>query len=184
MTGSSSGKVGATRSVKVPLDSFDLKILDVLQANARITNAKLALEVGLSESACFNRVKRLERDKVISKYHAIINSQAISSSITVYAHIILDHFKYATASRFEQVVASIEEIVQCDYVTGQYDYVLTVVARDIENYTAIMKYISEKHGGVGNFFSHVVMKPVKVQPMSASYLISERYYPQIWDEDR
>src|SRR5688572_18905602 len=98
-------KEGSFGGAKVHLDSFDLKILDALQKNARIANSKLALEVGLSESACFNRVKKLEKDRVISGYTMVLNKAAISSYIIVYAHVNLESHKYASCSKFEQLIS-------------------------------------------------------------------------------
>jgi DNA-binding Lrp family transcriptional regulator len=176
-------KENAFTGAKVHLDSFDLKILDALQKNARIANSKLALEVGLSESACFNRVRKLEKDRVISGYTTVLNQGAIASYILVYAHITLESHKYASCSKFEQIISATPNAIGCDYVAGQYDYIVTFICRDLTDYSDGMEEISAKHGGISHYVSQVVMKRVKTSPVTASYLIRERHCSGSWDSE-
>jgi Lrp/AsnC family transcriptional regulator, regulator of ectoine-degradation genes len=145
------------------IDCTDLQILSLLQGNGRLTNSRLALEVGLSESACFNRVRRLEQNRVIEGYHAVISQSAFGGFITVLVDVILESHKYQSHARFEQLVRSIPQIVECIAMTGSRDYLLRMVARDMEEYAAIMERLTEQHGQIAQFFSNVMMKPVKQQ---------------------
>ncbi len=160
------------RREKISLDSFDRKLLDTLQKRGRLSNAKLALEVGLSESACFNRLRRLEQQKVILGYRALIDQPAIASFVVVYVQINIETAKLAAYSRFEQLVARIPEVTQCHQVTGSYDYLLAIVARDMDDYMRIIEWILETHGGIQQYSSLVVKKCTKDDPILTSYLLS------------
>lgn len=160
------------RREKISLDSFDRKILDTLQQQGRISNAKLALEVGLSESACFNRVRRLEQQNVITGYRALIDQPTIASFVEVYVQINIETAKLASYSRFEQIISRVPEITQCHQVTGGYDYLLAIVARDMDDYMRIIEWVLETHGGIQQYSSLVVKKSTKDEPIMTSYLLS------------
>lgn len=163
-------EVGNIREEKILLDSFDLKILDVLQKQGRISNAKLALEIGLSESASFSRVRRLEQRQVIAGYRVQIDQPKVATFITVHAHVVLESHKHMSYSKFTLIVDKIPEVIRCDQVTGQYDYILTVVARDMNDYSRVMEHIMEMHGQMSHYFSHIVMRAIKDRPVPASYI--------------
>lgn len=145
------------------IDCIDLQILNRLQLKGRLTNSRLALEVGLSESACFNRVRRLEQSRVIEGYRAVISQSAFGGFITVLVDVVLESHKYQSHARFEQLVRSVAQIVECIAMTGSRDYLLRIVARDMEEYSTIMERLAEQHGQIAQFFSNVMMKPVKQQ---------------------
>lgn len=153
----------------IAVDSFDLKIIDVLQGQGRITNARLAIEVGLSESACFNRVKRLEQDRVIQSYRCIVNPKHFRPSITVFVEVVLESHRSQEQGSFERLCIRTPEIVECNAITGNSDFVLKVLARDMDHYNRIMEGIVEAHGRVRQFFSQIVMRPVKSEPISVVY---------------
>lgn len=155
------------------LDSFDIKILDILQRDGRITNARLALDVGLSESACFNRVRRLEQQKILQRYSAHIDRKALGSTVTVLVSVVLDSHKQHELTRFEQVVSAMPEVVECNYVAGQFDYLLKVVARDMNDYLRVMDDLMEAFGKLNQFSSYIVMRKTKEQEMAASYLFDK-----------
>ena len=157
-------------SKRIRLDRTDLRILDMLQQQGRLSNARLAGEVGLSESACFQRVKRLEKCGVITGYQTTIAPRMLGPSITVITAVVLESGKPADYRKFETLVARIPEIVDCNLVTGQYDYVLKVHARDLDTYTQIMESVVREHGRVNQYFSHAVMRHVKHEPLRASRL--------------
>lgn len=150
-----------SRDASLQLDAVDLSILRILEQNGRVTNARLAIDVGLSESACFNRVRRLEHAKVIEGYRATIAQRAFGSHIIVLVDVTLESHKHHEHSRFEQMVVGIPEIVECAATSGQFDYRLKVVATDMDDYMRIMDGLTEAHGRIGQFFSNVVMKTVK-----------------------
>lgn len=155
----------------VRLDRKDLRILDVLHKRGRVSNAQLAREVGLSESACFQRVKRLEQRKVITGYQVMVNTRLLGPSITVLTMVDLDTAKQADYRKFDALVAGIPEIVECNMLTGQYDYALKVIARDLESYTALIEGLLEAHGRVKQYYSYIVMRQVKNAPIPASRIV-------------
>ncbi len=150
-----------SRDGSIQLDAVDLEILEILQDNGRITNARLAIDVGLSESACFNRVKRLEQAKIIQGYRATISQSAFGSYITVLVDITLESHKQQEHARFERMVIAVPQIIECSATSGQFDYRLKVVASDMEEYMRVMDELTERHGRIGQFFSNVIMKLVK-----------------------
>ena len=93
--------------------------------------------MGLSESACFNRVRRLEQRKILQRYSAHIDQRALGSTVTVLVSVILDSHKQHELTRFEQVVGAMPEVVECNYVAGQFDYLLKVVAKDTDDFARI-----------------------------------------------
>ena len=155
----------------VRLDRNDLRILDVLHKSGRLSNAQLAREVGLSESACFQRMKRLEQRQVITGYQVMVNTRLLGPSITVMTMVDLDTAKQADYRKFDTLVEGIAEIVECNLLTGQYDYALKVVTRDLESYTALIESLLEAHGRVKQYYSYIVMRQVKNAPISASRLV-------------
>lgn len=161
------------------IDSFDLKILDILQKDGRITNARLALDVGLSESACFNRVKRLEQQKVLQRYGAHFDQKAIGSFVTIVACVTLESHKQHESARFEQIVAATPEVVECLFVAGQFDYMLKVVARDMTDYLATMDGLMEAFGKMSQFSSYIVMRKTKDEAMAPSYLAQKARQPAL-----
>jgi Lrp/AsnC family transcriptional regulator of ectoine degradation len=100
----------------------------------------------------------------------VIDSRMLGPSITVITEVELESGKPSDYRKFETLVAEIPEIVECNLVTGQYDYVLKVHARDLDTYTQVMESIVRDHGRVNQYYSHVVMRPVKQAPMPASHL--------------
>jgi len=155
----------------VRLDRNDLRILDVLHKCGRLSNAQLAREVGLSESACFQRMKRLEQRQVITGYQVMVNTRLLGPSITVMTMVDLDTAKQADYRKFDTLVEGIAEIVECNLLTGQYDYALKVVTRDLESYTALIEGLLEAHGRVKQYYSYIVMRQVKNAPIPASRLV-------------
>ena len=155
----------------VRLDRNDLRILDVLHKSGRLSNAQLAREVGLSESACFQRMKRLEQRQVISGYQVMVNTRLLGPSITVITMVDLDTAKQTDYRKFDTLIEGIPEIVECNLLTGQYDYALKVVTRDLESYTALIESLLEAHGRVKQYYSYIVMRQVKNVPISASRLV-------------
>ena len=163
--------------MRLQLDASDLKILDILQKDGRITNARLSLDVGLSESACFNRVRRLEQQKIVQRYVAQIDPKVLGSWVTVMASVSLESHKQHELARFEQIVGTIPEVVECHYVAGQFDYLLKIIARDMPDYMQIMDGMMERFGKMNQYSSYIVMKRIKESPMSPSYLSEKTHRP-------
>ena len=119
------------------LDTIDLAILKVLQANARITNAELAEKIGLSPSACSRRLDILERSGVIDGYHARLSHKALDYKMIAIVHISLSGQFAKTLAEFEAAVKLCPNVLVCYLMSGEYDYILRVAARDLEDYERI-----------------------------------------------
>ncbi|ARM88090.1 transcriptional regulator [Rhizobium leguminosarum bv. trifolii WSM2297] len=119
------------------LDTIDLAILKALQANARITNAELAEKIGLSPSACSRRLDILERSGVIDGYHARLSHKALDYKMIAIVHISLSGQFAKTLAEFEAAVKLCPNVLVCYLMSGEYDYILRVAARDLEDYERI-----------------------------------------------
>ncbi|HEX8046505.1 Lrp/AsnC family transcriptional regulator [Rhizobium sp.] len=119
------------------LNAMDHSILRVLQQNARITNAELAEKVGLSPSACSRRLDILEKSGVIGGYHARLSHKALDYKMIAMVHISLSGQFAKTLSEFEAAVKLCPNVLGCYLMSGEYDYILRIAARDLEDYERI-----------------------------------------------
>jgi Lrp/AsnC family leucine-responsive transcriptional regulator len=119
------------------IDAIDAAILRILQQNGRIANAELAEKVGLSASACSRRVDILEKSGVISGYHARLSHKALDYRIMVIVHISLSGQFAKTLAEFEAAVKLCPNVLVCYLMSGEYDYILRVAAKDLEDYERI-----------------------------------------------
>ena len=121
------------------LDRIDIAILDTLQQDGRISNAALAEKIGLSQSACSRRLDNLERSGVIKGYHAELSNAALGYRMTAIVHISLSGQFEKTLSEFEAAVKRCPNVLSCHLMSGEYDYILRIAARDLEDYERIHK---------------------------------------------
>ena len=116
------------------LDSMDLSILRVLQTDGRISNADLAEKIGLSPSACSRRLDILEKSGVIDGYFARVSHKALDYKMMVIVHISLSGQFAKTLSEFENAVKLIPNVLVCYLMSGEYDYILRIACKDLEDY--------------------------------------------------
>ena len=119
------------------LDRYDRAILNVLQQDARITNARLAEKVSLSESACLRRVRALEESGLIQGYAALIDQQKAGYPVNVFVSITLDRQQQADLESFENAVRRIPEVMECYLMTGEHDYLLRLVVADLADFERV-----------------------------------------------
>ena len=119
------------------LDHIDLAILKTLQENGRISNADLADRVGLSASSCSRRLDILEKSGVISGYHARVSHKALDYKMIVIVHISLSGQFAKTLAEFEAAVKRVPNVLVCYLMSGEYDYILRVACKDLEDYERI-----------------------------------------------
>ena len=119
------------------LDKTDTAILDILQKEGRISNAALSERVGLSQSACSRRLDILEKSGVIKGYHARISHRALDYRMMAIVHISLSGQFAKTLTEFENAVRRCPNVLVCYLVSGEYDYILRVATRDLEDYERI-----------------------------------------------
>ncbi len=119
------------------LDPLDSAILKILQANARISNAELARRVNLSPPATYARVKRLEDNGLIQAYATLLNRQQAGYDMMCFVRVSLQLHDIEQVHGFRDAVREMPEVLECHHVTGDYDYLLKIVARntaDLENF--------------------------------------------------
>jgi Lrp/AsnC family leucine-responsive transcriptional regulator len=119
------------------LDQIDLAILRTLQETGRISNADLADRVGLSASSCSRRLDILEKSGVISGYHARVSHKALDYKMIVIVHISLSGQFAKTLAEFEAAVKRVPNVLVCYLMSGEYDYILRLACKDLEDYERI-----------------------------------------------
>ena len=121
------------------LDKIDYGILSALQDNARMPNAQLAEKVGLSPSACSRRLDALEAAGVIHGYHARLSNRVLGHPVTVIVHISLSSQSEKHLAEFEEAVQACPNVQMCYLMSGEHDFILRVVARDLADFERIHK---------------------------------------------
>ena len=118
-----------------PIDTTDLALLRELQDDARLTSAELGTRLSISQSPAWRRLKRLEQAGVIEGYRAVLNRKQLGLSVLAMVQISMDRHDDASARAFEQAVSEIPQEVFCHGMSGPEDFLLLVVARDLEDYS-------------------------------------------------
>ena len=134
------------------MDKTDKKLLTLLQKDSKTTNKELSLKLGLSVTAVYERIKKLEREKVISKYVALLDKTKIDKSFVVFCHIKLIQHSKEFLTTFEKEVVKLDEVSECYHVSGDYDYILKIFVKNMEEYREFMvtklttlQYIGSTH---------------------------------------
>jgi DNA-binding Lrp family transcriptional regulator len=119
------------------LDKLDRELLRLLQADGRLTNAELAQRIGLSASAAFRRLQRLERSGVIAGYSATLDGEAIGKPTTVFIEVTLASQVSTALDAFERAVAACDDVLECHLMSGDFDYLLRVAVADMRDYERV-----------------------------------------------
>ncbi len=141
-------------------DAHDKALLRRLQDDGRATNAELAEAAHLSESACFRRVKALENAGVITGYAATVDPRAVGLSLTVYVSITLSSQAQDLLAAFETAVAKAPEIIECHLMTGQADYIIRVVASDVDDLERLHASVLTRLPGVARINSSIALRTI------------------------
>jgi Lrp/AsnC family transcriptional regulator, leucine-responsive regulatory protein len=143
------------------IDEIDKKILEILQSRAKITNAKLSEEIGLSPAPTLERVKKLEQLGIITSYHAKLNTEKIGLGVTTFVLATLTGHNRANIEGFIEEINKIPEVVECHHITGAGDFILKVVSKDIASYQRLMLEKVSDIKQVDNMQSMVVLSTFK-----------------------
>ena len=143
------------------LDRTDKALLNALQGNARLTVAELADQVALTTSPCWRRVKILEDSGVITGYQAILSPKALGYGVTAFVSVMMESHNQEMARTFEQRLLEIPEIVACHNVSGRYDFLLEVVAKDLESFGEFAREVLQTLPAVKEIYSSFSFKSVK-----------------------
>ncbi|WP_417608585.1 Lrp/AsnC family transcriptional regulator [Parasphingorhabdus sp.] len=142
------------------LDTFDRRILDILQTDGRMTNSDLAEQIGLSPSPCLRRVRQLESEGVISGYVALVDPQTIGLSVSAFVRVRLDRQDDQHLRTFEMAISEFPEVMECYLMSGDADYQLRVM---VESLTAFEDFLRNKLTmieGVAQVTTSFALRPI------------------------
>jgi len=143
------------------LDRTDLLLLGELQRGGRLTNAELAERVHLSPSACLRRVQRLEREGVIAGYRAEVDPERLGLGLQAFVRVQLARHDADAIAAFSTAVDQWDEVVACHALTGDMDYLLQIVVRDLEHFSRFLLDRLLNQAGVADVNSSFVLRTVK-----------------------
>lgn len=146
-------------------DAIDRRIIDELQRDGRLSVVELASRVNLTKTPCSERVRRLEREGVISGYRAVLNASKVGMNHVTVVHITLTQTSDNALDEFNRAVQSVPEVQSCLMIAGHFDYVLKVRTRDIAHFREILGERIGKLPGVMQTHSFAVMETVKEDEM-------------------
>lgn len=147
------------------LDQIDIKILRLLQSNARMTTKELADKVNLSTTPAFERVKRLEREGYIKKYVALLDPVKLNRGFIVFCCVKLSKLNHDIALNFVKTVKDVEQVSECYNISGEYDYLLKIHAPDMKSYQEFILNVLGRIDNLGSLTSMFVMDEIKHNPV-------------------
>ena len=145
------------------LDQTDLKILRILQQNARLTNKELAAQVNLSTTPVLERLKRLERNGYIKKYVAVLDAEKLNRGFIVFCNVKMRRLSKEIARDFMERMLNIPEVTECYNISGQFDYMLKIHAPDMRYYQEFVLNQLGTIENLGSLESTFVMDTVKLE---------------------
>ncbi|ALE00920.1 Lrp/AsnC family transcriptional regulator [Pseudomonas syringae pv. aptata] len=143
------------------LSPIDVRILTALQQDGRITNQTLADQIGMSASPCWRRVKQLEEHRYIQGYRAVLDRRKIGLGVMVFIRISIDSHSEAEARKFEKEVMQLEDVVACYSIGGDADFLLQVVAPDLDSFADFAMTVVRRLPGIKEMQSMFVLKEIK-----------------------
>lgn len=152
------------------LDSFDLKLLELLQADAQRPVPELAELVGLSAPACYRRIRRLRRTSAIAREVAVVRPRTLGWPLSMIVLVTLEREGARTVDEMMRVLQAVPEVIEAWNVTGDHDFAVRMVARDMEGYDELVRELFAADERVRSFKTLVVIRQVKdVSPIPAAF---------------
>ena len=143
------------------LDSIDKNLLAYLQEDCKQTNKQLSNKLNLSVTAVYERIKKLEKEGIINKYVALVKKENVDKSFVAFCHIKLIQHAQEYVVKFEREVANISEVLECYHISGDYDYLLKVIVKDMEAFREFMVNKLTNINHIGSTHSMFVINEVK-----------------------
>jgi len=143
------------------LDDIDLKILNILQEDSMIAVKDIAEQVGLSFSPTYERIKAMKAAGIILRYVAIVDPELVGFEIMSYCNITLKEQSHKRLQEFEKRIVREPNVLEVISLSGTYDYMIKVVARDIKEYNAFLTTVLANMPNIGQYHSHIVLEVVK-----------------------
>jgi Lrp/AsnC family leucine-responsive transcriptional regulator len=147
------------------LDKTDVKILNIMQQDGRITNAGLAKEIGISPPAMLERVRRLEASGVIEKYVAILNREKTGFGLMAMVIVSLSLHQISSLQTVKERLIELDEVLECFQLTGDVDFLLKVAVKDMKAYTALVNDKLSGIPGIQNIKTSFVLDTLKSDTM-------------------
>lgn len=144
----------------IELDALNRRILDVLQAEGRISNQDLSEKVGLSPSPCLRRLRQLEAEGVIRRYVALVDPEAVGLGVTAFVRVRLDRQDDRHLAVFEAAVTDFPEVMECYLMTGEADYQLRVVVASLGEFEDFLRHRLTPVAGVAQVTTSFALRPV------------------------
>ena len=142
-------------------DATDKKLLELLQKDSKQTNKELSNKLGLSVTAVYERIKKLEKEGFIDRYIAIVNKQKVERDFVVFCHVKLVQHSQEFVVSFEKEVNELNEILECYHLSGDYDYLLKVLVKDMAAFREFMVNKLTRINHIGSTHSMFVINEVK-----------------------
>lgn len=143
------------------LDRVDLAMLGLLQQDGRLSNAKIAEQLALSETPCWRRLRRLEADGYIAGYQANLNRRKLGFGVLAFVQVSFSSHGGDSSERFEEVIRATPQVLACHNITGESDYMLQIVARDLDDYAQLVDTVLRRLPGVAFIRSSLSLREVK-----------------------
>jgi len=144
------------------LDKVDIAIADRLQQDGRLSNARLAEQLALSEASCWRRQKRLEETGVIEGYKAVLNRRKLGIGVMAFVQIVCTQHSEEVTTAFERIIQACPNVLACHNTTGEADFLLQVVARDLDDYSRFVETVLRKLPGVLSIRTNISLREMKV----------------------
>lgn len=148
-------------SKELKLDEIDKRILVILQRNAKITNAQLSQDIGLSPAPTLERVKKLEQSGLVKSYHAELDTEMLGLGVQMFVQVQLKGHNKQNIDMFMDAIRDVPEVIECHHVTGSSDLILKVISRDISTYQKFMLENISEISVVDNLQSMVILSTLK-----------------------
>ncbi|MEP1442149.1 MAG: Lrp/AsnC family transcriptional regulator [Hyphomicrobiales bacterium] len=143
------------------IDATNAHILDLLQQDGRMTNAKLAEQLQMTETPCWRRLKRLEEMGVIEGYQANVNRRKLGLGVMAFVQISCSEHDQTSMAEFQRIIEATPQILSCHNTTGEDDFLLIVVARDLDDYSAFVDKTLRRLPGISSIRSNLSLKEMK-----------------------
>ena len=143
------------------MDATDKKLISLLQKNGKLTMEELSAELGLSITPIYERLRRLEKDKTITGYHAHVDENKVGLGLEIFCSVTLESHKSEVLVAFEEGIQQFDEVLECYHLAGTFDFLLKILVRDMNDYADFVNTKLAKLENIGLVQSMMVLKKIK-----------------------
>lgn len=147
--------------MNVQLDDIDIAILKILQEDSTISTKDVAAQIGLSATPTYERIKYLEQEGIIKKYVALVDREKIGLDLVAYCNIVVKEQSKKALNQFEKSIAKFPEVIEVVSLSGTYDFMLKIVAKDIRSYNDFLIEKLANLTNISQYHSNIVMHESK-----------------------